>query len=62
MRVDGLYGGTRPVVSFEFFPPATAEGEAGFHGIDLTEVASAQPPIQCDRFSSCDRSKQHTAV
>jgi methylenetetrahydrofolate reductase (NADPH) len=28
MRVDGLYRGTRPVVSFEFFPPVTAEGEA----------------------------------
>src|SRR5688572_18120038 len=28
MRVDGLYGGTRPVVSFEFFPPVTADGEA----------------------------------
>jgi methylenetetrahydrofolate reductase (NADPH) len=27
MRVDALYGGTRPVVSFEFFPPATADGE-----------------------------------
>ena len=28
MRVDTLYGRERPVVSFEFFPPATAEGEA----------------------------------
>ena len=28
MRVDALYGGTRPVVSFEFFPPVTADGEA----------------------------------
>ena len=28
MRVDGLYGRARPVVSFEFFPPATAEGES----------------------------------
>ena len=28
MRVDSLYGGTRPVVSFEFFPPVTADGEA----------------------------------
>ena len=27
MRVDALYGGPRPVVSFEFFPPATADGE-----------------------------------
>jgi methylenetetrahydrofolate reductase (NADPH) len=27
MRVDALYGGARPVVSFEFFPPTTAEGE-----------------------------------
>jgi methylenetetrahydrofolate reductase (NADPH) len=28
MRVDALYGRGRPVVSFEFFPPATPEGEA----------------------------------
>ena len=28
MRVDRLYGQGRPVVSFEFFPPATPEGEA----------------------------------
>ena len=28
MRVDTLYGRGRPVVSFEFFPPATVEGEA----------------------------------
>ena len=27
MRVDALYGGPRPVVSFEFFPPVTADGE-----------------------------------
>ena len=27
MRVDTLYGRGRPVVSFEFFPPATTEGE-----------------------------------
>ena len=27
MRVETLYGGPRPVVSFEFFPPVTAEGE-----------------------------------
>ena len=27
MRVDTLYGRGRPVVSFEFFPPATPEGE-----------------------------------
>ncbi|HXJ32501.1 MAG TPA: methylenetetrahydrofolate reductase [Candidatus Eisenbacteria bacterium] len=29
MRIDALYGRGRPVVSFEFFPPATPEGEAG---------------------------------
>jgi methylenetetrahydrofolate reductase (NADPH) len=28
MRVDALYGRGRPVVSFEFFPPATPAGEA----------------------------------
>jgi methylenetetrahydrofolate reductase (NADPH) len=28
MRIDALYGRGRPVVSFEFFPPATPEGEA----------------------------------
>jgi len=28
MRVDALYGRGRPIVSFEFFPPATPEGEA----------------------------------
>ena len=28
MRVDTLYGRARPVVSFEFFPPVTAEGES----------------------------------
>jgi methylenetetrahydrofolate reductase (NADPH) len=27
MRVDRLYGRGRPVVSFEFFPPATPQGE-----------------------------------
>ncbi len=27
MRVDTLYGRDRPVVSFEFFPPATPAGE-----------------------------------
>jgi methylenetetrahydrofolate reductase (NADPH) len=27
MRVDTLYGRDRPVVSFEFFPPVTPEGE-----------------------------------
>ena len=27
MRVDTLYGRGRPVVSFEFFPPATPQGE-----------------------------------
>ncbi len=28
MRVDTLYGRGQPVVSFEFFPPATPQGEA----------------------------------
>ena len=32
MRVDGLYGRGRPIVSFEFFPPVTAQGELALVG------------------------------
>jgi methylenetetrahydrofolate reductase (NADPH) len=60
MRVDTLYGRDRPVVSFEFFPPATAEGETtlmrtidalrplapSFVSITRTGVKSREAPVE----------------
>ncbi|MGH7894487.1 MAG: methylenetetrahydrofolate reductase [NAD(P)H] [Candidatus Binatia bacterium] len=46
MRIDTLYGRGRPVVSFEFFPPATAEGEVG-----LLRAIEALAPLRPDFVS-----------
>ena len=40
MRVSELYGRGRPVISFEFFPPATPEGEAA-----LVKTIDALKPL-----------------
>jgi methylenetetrahydrofolate reductase (NADPH) len=63
MRVDSLYGRGRPVVSFEFFPPATPEGEAtlvrtidalgplgpGFVSITRTGAKPREAPVELAR-------------
>ena len=60
MRVDALYGRGRPVVSFEFFPPVTADGEAalmrtvdalrplgpGFVSITRTGAKPREAPVE----------------
>jgi methylenetetrahydrofolate reductase (NADPH) len=46
MRIDTLYGRGRPIVSFEFFPPATAEGEAA-----LVRTIEALAPLRPDFVS-----------
>jgi methylenetetrahydrofolate reductase (NADPH) len=46
VRIDALYGRGRPVVSFEFFPPATPEGEAG-----LMRTIEALGPLRPDFVS-----------
>jgi methylenetetrahydrofolate reductase (NADH) len=46
VRIDALYGRGRPVVSFEFFPPATAEGE-----VALVKTIEALRPLRPDFVS-----------
>jgi methylenetetrahydrofolate reductase (NADPH) len=60
MRVDTLYGRGRPVVSFEFFPPATPQGEValvrtidalrplapGFVSITRTGTRPREAPVE----------------
>src|SRR5262245_4560139 len=41
MRVDALYGRGRPIVSFEFFPPATPAGE-----VALMRTIEALRPLE----------------
>ena len=39
MRISELYGRSRPVISFEFFPPVTAEGEVAL----MRTIEALQP-------------------